>query len=137
VGYNKFQGLGFRTTHEFLDYLTPHELEVVDKLRELILETIPNVTEKLSYNVPYYYRNRRICFIWPPSVPWGKVPLNGVMLGMCEGHLLKDHHYFTLDNRKQVATRSFDTVTTRDLDLIRSYLFEAIEIDNSFALPKR
>jgi hypothetical protein len=109
---------------------------VVEKLRDLILETIPDVTEKLSYNVPYYYRNRRICFIWPPSVPWGKVPLNGVMLGICEGHLLKDHHYFTLDHRKRVASRSFDIVTNRDIDLIRSYLFEAIEIDKSFSSAK-
>lgn len=132
MGYNKIQQLGFRTVDEFLDFLPGEELELVETLRELILETCPDVQERLAYNVPYYFRNRRVCFLWPASIPWGKVKMQGVMMGICNGNLLNDHQYFNLGERKQVATRIFHKLAEEDFDLIRYYLQEAIRIDRKF-----
>jgi hypothetical protein len=131
------QNVNFRSVAEFLGYLPDAELELVTQLRDLILENIPDVTEKLSYNVPYYFRHSRICFIWPASVPWGKVQRNGVLLGLCNGQLLQDHHYFNMNDRKRVASKTFFTPKEIDEDLLLSYLFEATEIDNNLKMSKQ
>lgn len=128
---NKFQNIGFKSVGEFLDYLPANELEIVDELRSLVFECIPEVKEKLSYNVPFYSRNNSICFIWPASVPWGKVENNGVKFGFTKGSLLKDYaSYLGKGDRKQVYTKTFFTPAEIDFDILRDYLFEALEIDS-------
>jgi hypothetical protein len=127
---NKYQNVNFQSISEFLEYLPPNELKIVERLRKLILECIPDCKEKISYNVPYYFRNSRICFIWPASVPWGNVKMNGVQLGFCNGNLLNDEiNYLEKDKRKQVYTKSFIDVKEINIDLIRSYIFNAVMID--------
>lgn len=127
---DKMQNVNFNSVEEFLDYLPDKEREIVDYLREIILECIPDCQEKLSYNVPYYYKHSRICFIWPASVPWGNVKLKGVQLGFCMGNLLQDDiNYLEKGNRKQVYSKTFFNITDIDVDLLRTYLFDAVEVD--------
>ena len=83
---NKFQNVQFNSVEEFPDFLPEDELRIVKFLRAIIKECIPACKEKLAYNVPYYYRHSRICFIWPASIPWGKVEKHGVMLGFTNGY---------------------------------------------------
>ncbi|MDX2247535.1 MAG: DUF1801 domain-containing protein [Bacteroidia bacterium] len=127
------QSVKFRSIEEFLDYLPDHERVMVDILREIIWECIPECREKLSYNVPYYWRHSRICFIWPSSVPWGKVKLHGVQLGFCEGNRLNDDiGFLEKGNRKQVYIKTFMKPEEIQPELIRAYLYEAVEVDKSF-----
>jgi hypothetical protein len=48
------------------------EQVLVKRLRALVTECIPHATEKAYYGLalPFYRRNRLICFIWPASVVW-------------------------------------------------------------------
>ncbi|QMU30734.1 hypothetical protein [Adhaeribacter radiodurans] len=69
---NKFQDVAFQSVDDFLAYLPEDELQIVEFLRRLVFYCLPNCTEKLAYNVPYYWVNKSICFIWPASVKWGK-----------------------------------------------------------------
>ena len=129
---SKMQNVSFRNVEEFLDYLPEKERAVVDYLREIIFECIPECEEKLSYNVPYYYRHARICFLWPASVPWGNVKMDGVQLGFCKGYLLQDDiNYLEKGSRKQVFSKTFFTIEDIDVDLLRSYLFDAVEVDEA------
>ena len=84
------QDVYFEDVDDFLEYLPNEERVIVDFLRNLIFQCLPDVKEKLSYNVPYYYGKRRIAFIWPASVPWGMGQSKVVLLGFCKGHLMKD-----------------------------------------------
>ncbi|MBK7172877.1 MAG: DUF1801 domain-containing protein [Bacteroidales bacterium] len=127
---NKFQPVKFRNIDEFLDYLPDEEREIVVFLRQIILESLPECREKLAYNVPFYYKKSRICFIWPPSVPWGNVNIKGVQLGFCNGYLLKDEDgYLEKGNRKQVYWKEYNSIIQVDPDLLREFLFEALAID--------
>jgi hypothetical protein len=127
---NSLQLFRFRSVAEFLEFVPESEHEIVERLRQIIFDCIPGCVEKLSYNVPYYYRQARICFIWPASVPWGSVKMNGVQLGFCNGNMLRDEiNYFDKGNRKQVYWKVFSNVMEIDDDLIRSYLFEAVAVD--------
>jgi len=134
---NRFQPFTFQSTEEFFDYISRDELKIVNLLRSLIFQCIPECVEKLSYNVPYYSRNRRICFIWPASIPWGTVNLQGVQFGFCYGSYLRDEsNYLERKGRKQVFCKTFFTSEEINPDILRSFLFEALEIDNSFKRKK-
>jgi hypothetical protein len=125
---NRFQPVDFKTIADFLAYLPEPELELVDALRALVFECIPDCTERLSYNVPFYYRRSRICYIWPGSVPWGTIK-SGVQLGFCEGWLLPDAEYLEAGNRKQVYVKTFATVKEINVPRLRQLLYEAVLID--------
>ncbi len=127
---NKIQKLNFRTVSEFFDYLPENELLMVEEIRKLIVESIPGIEEKLSYNVPFYSRNKTLCFIWPSSIPWGNVKENQVVLGLSNGHLIPDHFKkLEKGTRKFIRTISFKDVEEIDAEMIRFYLFEALELD--------
>src|SRR5829696_3835563 len=104
---NRFQDVDFRNVNDFLDYLPDKELGIVERLRELVFECIPDAKEKLAYNVPFYYRHSRICFIWPGIVQWGKTKKAGVQFALCRGNLLADPSYLDTGNRKEMYYKTF------------------------------
>lgn len=126
------QPVKFNSYDDFFASLTSLERKIVTELKQLIEECIPTASQKLSYNVPYYSLNKRICFIWPASVPWGKVKLKGVQLGFCQAHLLYDPEFF-LDRgaRKQVYSKTYFALNEieKDHDLLKHFLLEAAEVD--------
>jgi hypothetical protein len=101
------QPFQFNSFEDFLNHLPESEKILVLELQVLIEECLPAVKRKLSYNVPFYSLKKRVCFIWPSSVPWGNVKLKGVQLGFCQGYLLQDPDAF-LDRgaRKQVYSKN-------------------------------
>ncbi len=123
------QKIHFDTIEEFLDYLPVDELEIVLFLRKIILECMPDCKEKLAYNVPFYYRHSRICFIWPASVPWGKVA-QGVAIGFCKGDSLMDESFAT-------TKFTFNSIDEIDVDLLKQQIQEAILLDEKIVKAKR
>lgn len=134
---NKFQSVSFKNIHEFLFYLPDNELKIVEQLREMVFECIPDVKEKLSYNVPFYYRYSRICFIWPGSVQWGSKPKEGVEFAFCKGYLLSDTSYLNIGNRKEMYNKTFYSLKEVDWETLRQLLYEAVVIDEEEAIRKR
>lgn len=128
----KMQNVSFRTIDDFLVFLPEGERKIVDNLRRIIFDCMPNVSERLSYNVPFYKRNKNICFIWPSSILWGKSKsYEGVRFGFTSGHLLQDEiAYLDKGNRKFVCYKDFLSCEEIDEPLLKSYLFEALDIDN-------
>ena len=126
-------GLKFRSLVEFWEFLPEHERLITDVLRQIVLETLPaNCREKLSYNVPFYYGNRRICLIWPATVPWGGIK-SGVLFGLCQGNKIKDEsNYLMHGTNKQVYYKIFHSVEEVDATSIVSILNEAVEVDKSY-----
>lgn len=123
----------FRDLSDLLNYLPENERRLTVYLRDMVLECLPNCTEKISYNVPYFYLNKSVCFIWPGAVLWGsKRMYDGVRFGFTKGHLLSNEpDYFKREHRKYVTFRDFTSIDEIDTDLLRMYLFEAAEIDSS------
>lgn len=130
----KMQNVKFQSVAAFLAFLPPEELEVVEFLRQLIYDCIPDASEKLSYNVPYFKRYKTICFLWPGSVLWGKKQsYTGVRFGFTQGHLLSNElGYFKLEGRKQVAWRDFQSIEEIDVELLQMYIYEAAVIDEGW-----
>ena len=117
------QKVKYRNVVDFLESLPQDERAIVEILRTVIIECIPDCTEKLAYNVPFYYRHSRIVFIWPASVPWGSIK-NGVALGFCKGAKL-----FDLDTKKQMGRKVFVSPASINIREIEQLLYEAVLID--------
>jgi hypothetical protein len=122
---NKFQSFV-----EFWDYLPEDERIIVDVLRQIIVTHLPSTyREKLAYNVPYFYGNKRVCLIWPASVKGGGIK-SGVLLGFSQGNRLPDsENYLKHGTNKQVYYKIYQSVNEIDEIAILSLLKEAIEID--------
>jgi hypothetical protein len=128
----RMQKVRFRSVDEFLDYLPAEERVITEILREIILDSIPGVKERLSYNVPFYKSRAGICFIWPSSVLWGsRKTYEGVRLGFIQGHLLRDElGYLDMGTRKQVAYHDYLKEADIDLDLLKTFIFDAVRVDS-------
>lgn len=137
---SKMQNISFDTVEDFLDFLPADELRIVNVLRMLVLDCMPDAIEKLSFNVPFYKRHKTVCFIWPASVFWGsKKTYEGVRFGFANGYLMQDEiGYLNKGDRKQIYWRDFTSVSEIDVSLLRAYLFEAMMIDDETkAIKKR
>jgi hypothetical protein len=130
----RMQNVKFRSVDEFLDFLPEDELKMTLALRRLVFDCVPGVKEKLSFNVPFYTKNKGLFFIWPASVLWGKnKTYEGVRFGFQYGCLLADeNNYLDKGDRKQVYWRDFMNPGQIDMDLLKAYIFEALLIDQSF-----
>ncbi len=132
------------TVEEVILSLPKQEQVIMNKLRLLILECLPKVTEKISYGVPFYSHHRMICFIWPPSILWGpKQTLEtqqakGVTLGFCQGNRMANEDGVLLaEGRKQVYCMYLTSTKEIQEEQIRALLFEADLVDEGFKKTKK
>ena len=83
-----------RDVENFIDSLPKGERVILKWLREKIISADERISEKLSYGVPYFIRNRRLFFLWPASaIPRHYEKQDGaprVTFGFCYGNLLSN-----------------------------------------------
>lgn len=129
---HKFQPKKYIDIADLISDLPPVEEKITLSLLAIIRNNLLYQEEKLAYNVPYFYGNQRICFVWPGSIPWGKTKPKTVTLGFCNGAqfnpLLKSNLIF--ENRKTVGVINFQPDTLIDEEIIKSLLIEAQYIDD-------
>lgn len=126
---NKFQKLSFKPADGFLDYIPANELKIVEFHRQIINSYIPDCKEKLSNNVPFFSRHKKICYIWPSSIPWGAVE-KGVAKGFTQGSKLSiDSNYFDKCNNTTVYKKIYTDAKQIDIEFLKSLLYEAVIID--------
>jgi len=130
-----------KSVDEVIESLSRPEQIIVKKLRAIILDCLPKAQEKNSYGVPFYRRNRMICYIWPPSIQWDPKMKNKndrVVLGFCQGNLMANETNVLLaEGRKQVYCMYFKSLKEIDEAEIRALLFEAGMIDEEFGNKKQ
>jgi hypothetical protein len=127
---------------EMIMNLPKAERVLVQRLRALIMECLPTATEKAYYGmgVPFYTRNRLICFIWPASVFWGPKRTTetqnakGTSLGFNQGNRMSNEDGVLLsEGRKQVYVMYFHKLSDINETQIRALLYEALLIDDTFS----
>lgn len=117
--------------YQLYEVLPDDERIIVDVLRQIITENLPHICkEKLSYNVPFFYGNKRICLVWPATIPRGGIK-SGVLLGFCYGNLLVDiDSYLIHGTNKKVYYKIYQSVDEIDEKAIIKLLKEAVLLDN-------
>jgi hypothetical protein len=122
-----------KTYVQLFEILPENERIIVDVLRQIILQNLPNTCkEKISYQVPYFYGKRGICIIWPATIPGGGIK-KGVLLGFWQGNRLNDcDNYLTHGTNKKIFYKIFNSPEEIDDYAIVKLLDEALRIDQSF-----
>ena len=112
------------------EVLSENERIIVDVLRQIIMENLPaDCKEKISYSVPFFYRKKGICIIWPSAIPRGGIK-EGVLLGFWYGNKLDDvDGYLTHGTNKQVFYKIFRSPEEIDEKAIVKLLKEAVSVD--------
>ncbi|MGB4845715.1 MAG: DUF1801 domain-containing protein [Ferruginibacter sp.] len=116
------------------EVIPEHERIIVDVLRQIIKENLPaNGSEKISYNVPFFYGNKGICIVWPAAIPRGGIR-KGVLLGFWHGNKLKDSdNYLTHGTNKQVFYKIYNQVEEINVKAVVNLLKEAAALDKLWA----
>jgi uncharacterized protein DUF1801 len=123
--------------NDFVINLPKEERVIVSRLRNLLFETEPRFREKLSYGVPYFSRNRRVCFIWPASAPLGPIDAK-VSFGFCYANLLSNAQGILLkEGRKQVYIARFSSTNEIDEKLLLEIIQEALIVDDMHLKRKK
>jgi hypothetical protein len=121
---------------DFIESLPKDEQQLAKRLRSIILETEPRIQEKLSYGVPYFFRNQRICFLWPSSAFNGPKDAK-IIFGLCRGNLLSnDQGILLAESRQQVYTAKFSGLSEINEQTIREIILEAVMVDDQFNKSK-
>jgi hypothetical protein len=135
-----------KSFEELLLGLPRKEQTIINRLRSLITECIPNATEHIydDVDIPFYRHHRLICFIWPASISWQSnrtsETLNekGTSLGFNQGYLMSNENgVLHAEGRKQVFMMYFKSIKDLDENLVRALLFEAAMIDEQFGKKKK
>lgn len=127
------KGIEFKTMLDFWEHISEEERMIVDVLRHIVLKHLPPYCkENLHHNVPFYFGKKKICMVWPASVPGGGIK-KGVLFGFYYGNRLKDAgNYLKHGTNKQVFYKIYHSPEEIDYDAIVSLLKEAVEVDSQF-----
>ncbi|POY39310.1 hypothetical protein C3K47_02090 [Solitalea longa] len=134
---NNSYPLKIQSIAHLFDVLPENERLIVDILRQIIHETLPNnCKEKIAFNVPYYYGKKGICIVWPARIPRGGIK-EGVLLGFWYGNKLADtDNYLTHGTNKQIFYKIYKSPEEIDQEAIVKLLNEAIQLDNRWGIRK-
>jgi hypothetical protein len=123
------------SVEEFIYDLPPDERQMCQRLRNIILGTIPDFEEKFFYGVPYYFRHKAVCCIWPASAKAG--PPRGVFIGFCRGNLLSNEQgIIEMGNRKRFGLIRYFSVNEINEQPIIEILHEAVMVDDEIRKKK-
>jgi hypothetical protein len=100
-------------------------------LHQLFVEEF-NLTPKLTYNLPFYYRKSWICYLFPTKK-------GTIELAFTRGNELSNEQgLLKIKGRKQVSSVDFIKLENIPEDTIREVLHEAILLDKNVPYaPKR
>lgn len=123
---------------QLYELLPDNERIIVDVLRQIVTENLPDYcSEKISFNVPYFYGHKGICIIWPSTIPRGGIK-EGVLFGLWYGNCLEDKTgYLTRGTNKQVFYKIFMDADEIDEKAISLLLKEAAVLDSKWKTKKK
>jgi len=98
---------------------------ILQFLHDLVMST-PEVTSKIRYRVPFYYRKSWFCYLNPIKQPVGveMVFIRGIELSNEQGLL-------DANGRKQVAGITFTSVAEIPVDAVLEIIQEALYLDDT------
>jgi hypothetical protein len=107
---------------DYILRLPDKEREIYIILREFIHECVPQVTEKISYGIPFFYLKKPFCYMHRHK--------GGVDLSFMAGHAMSNPHgALDMRDRSRVGSLHYDDVLEVDLEILKDTLLEAASFD--------
>lgn len=96
--------------------------QLIFLLRDIILSTSTEITERLSFNCPFYHYKGMLCYI--------SIEKKVVYVGFCRGVLLKEKYpTLELKNRKLIASISYKSMDEVDVEVIQDILRDSMKLN--------
>lgn len=111
---------------DYILRLPEEKREMYIVLRDFIIETVPGVTNKISYGIPFFYLKKPFCYLHQNKN-------GGIDLSFMAGHRMSNP-YGKLEkrDRKLVRTLYYQSINDIDLNILKDTLLEAAEFDNDW-----
>lgn len=98
--------------------------ELLYRTHQLVENCLPGQSLRTVYGVPFYYLNKRICYL-------GVDGLN-VLVGFCRGAELDDPgKWLSASDRKVIRHFVFDNWESETVDKLKFFLLQAYDLDRS------
>jgi hypothetical protein len=112
----------FSSVNAYISRLAPWMQVRCNEVRKLIL-TYPEIIERFRYNIPFYDYNGMMLYI----TLFEKKKL---IVGFCNGHMIKDKHGYLHNSKGQTVIRHFDLFEEHepDFEALCDYIEQAIKI---------
>jgi hypothetical protein len=106
-------------------YFSEHgndHIAILQQVHGFILDTHPGILAAIKYTVPFYTLKKGLFYF--------SVQKNVPILGVVQGHLLKEvHHLLDFTNRKQVGHFQLTNMTEQRYTDLFSVIAAAVEFD--------
>ncbi len=98
---------------------------ILEFLHHWLIKSYPGIQAKIRYGIPFYYKNKWICYMNPIK--------NGqVEIAFTRANLLKNENgLLQFGTRKQVAGVIIQDLATLPIDALKASMAEAIELDSN------
>lgn len=90
-------------------------------LRNMIINSLPCCEEKITYDIPFFYYKRRMCYLYSSNK---KKDL--VMLGFCQGAILSNEQNILVGDGTVVRAIEFDLHQPHDMRMVQEVINEAV-----------
>jgi hypothetical protein len=108
---------------DYILNLPQEKKEIYLILREIVHETLPKASEKLSYGIPFFYLNKPLCYIHQHK--------NGVDLSFVRGYAFTNYgELLEKRDRKMVRSLHYKGVNDIDVLILKEILTEASNVDS-------
>ena len=116
------------TVDDYINQQTPDHQRILRWLRQLILTSDPAIRETIRWNIPFYtYHKRHLCYLNVVRTE----PV-AVDLAFVHGTALADEaSLLESRGRKTIKSLVSRTVNSPDEDVVRTYLQEALLVDEN------
>ncbi|GEO03893.1 hypothetical protein AAE02nite_15570 [Adhaeribacter aerolatus] len=106
----------------FIAEQTEANQSILLRLQNIILSSAPQLEEKISYRVPFYFYFGRLCYLNPLR--------QGVAIGFCRGFELSDEQgLMEAKDRKEIKTITYKNIAAIDERVLREVLQEALVLN--------
>ncbi len=108
---------------QYIFKLNPEQKILIDSLRCLIAQYIPNIEETYKYQCPFYCLDKKMfCYLTAPA------KTQNIAIGFCNGYLMNDDAKILSNDTKQIRKIIFGNTNKLNISIVRMYLLEALRI---------
>lgn len=111
----------YKTVDDYIDSQNEEYIELILPVRNFICCKFPELEERISYNVPFYYLNGPLCYISPNK--------EGIYLGFTNGFKINEFPYdLVAEGRKQIKIFKIPFNHSINFDILEEIMRFAIQL---------
>jgi len=114
---------------EFIEDREGSKKEILHLLRDFIIDSTPDLEEKIAYNVPFYYYNGPLLYL--------STSKKDVYIGFCKGYAMNNYpEHLLSEGRKEIKVIHYKNLKDIDFTILNALIQEAVKINEEIGNNK-